>query len=836
VSAAQFLAEWTLRSSVLIGAGVLLLWAFRIKDSSIRLASWTAMLFASVAVPFLVSALPPLALPSLQIPASAAPLSRIAESPGPVQQMNNPAAALITRRSDDVGLRVPGPAPQRLGRVAATWSQPGVLVVYVLGASASLLRMLAGLTLSFRLRRSTTATGASAHGIEIRVSDRVSTPVTLGILRPVIVLPVDWREWDATTLQSVLAHERSHVQRRDPAVQVLSLLHRAALWHNPLTWYLHRQLVRAAEDASDDAAVTAAGDRTRYAEILLAFMQRKIGRWSTAGVPMARYGSTVQRIDRILDGTHVSHGVGRWTVAAIVTIGMTLACIAATAQSRPEFEVADVHLSPLRPDGRSVTVMEGGGGVRGGRYEIYEATLVDLIMTAYDVRSDAVLGGPSWLGLDRFDVIAKPPANASPDSVNAMLQALLADRFKLVARSDTRPMPAWVLSKGAGEPKLRRPSGTEKSGCRNVYELDRLSCRNVPLEAFIAWLREGPATTLPVVNSTRIDGSWDFDLDNLDLPRNRGVSEGNPILTSVDRQLGLRLAVQPVPQPVVLVNVVNRTPTPNLPGIERRLPPDPIEFEVAAIRPCDAIDPRRTQGDIGQRISPGGQLTTGCLPLRFHIINAWNIGSHVRFIANRVFPNMAQATDIQGAPAWMASRSFNIVAKAPIAMTQPLVNDVKYRAMLRNLLAERFKMKTHYEDRPVDVYTLVAPKPNLKKADPSNRTGCRSNGLVVGVATVITCQNVTMAQFVDELNRSFVISASGRRVVDETGMEGNWDVTLSYRTRPPAEPTPGVAPEPTDELSPFEAVEKQLGLKLTEAKRPMPVFVIDHIEENPTEN
>jgi uncharacterized protein (TIGR03435 family) len=831
------LAEWTLRSSILISAGALLLWAFRIKDPSIRLASWAAMLVASVVMPLLISTLPALVLPPLQMPASPTAVAQI-DSPGAVtRHMNNPPAILFTRRSDDLVLREPGPAPKRLGRVATTSWQSAVLAFYVVGASVLIVRMLAGLAMSLRLLRRTTATGTAIDGIDVRVSDRLSSPVTLGILRPVIVLPADWREWDANTLQSVLAHERSHVRRRDPAVQLLSLIHRAALWHNPLSWFLHQRLVRAAEDASDDAALIAAGDRARYAEILLAFMQRRVGRWAAAGVLMARYGSPVRRIDRILEGTHISHGVGRWSVAAIAALGMTLACVAATAQSRPEFEIADVHVSPLRPDGRSVTVMEGGGAVRSDRYEISNATLVELIMTAYDVRADAVIGGPSWLALDRFDVIAKPPAGASPTSVNAMLQALLGDRFKLIARPDTRPMPAWVLSKGSGAHKLRQPANTDESGCRNVYEYDRVSCRNVRLDAFIAWLREGPNTTLPVVNATGIDGNWDFDLDNLDLPRNRGVSERNPILESVARHMGLKLALEPVSQPVVLVESVNRTPTPNVPDIETRLPPDPVEFEVAAIRPCDAIDPRRTQGDIGQRISPSGQLTTGCQPLRMHIVSAWNIGSQVRAMGNMIFPNMAYTGEIQGAPAWMKSKSFNIVAKAPIPVTRPLVNDVKYRAMLRNLLVDRFKMKTHYEDRPVDVYTLIATKPNLKKADPSNRAGCRSNGLTAAAPTVIVCQNVTMAQFADELNRSFMIAGAGRRVVDETGIQGTWDVTLSYRTRPPAAPpAPSQAPDPTDELSPFEALEKQLGLKLSEAKRPMPVFVIDHIEENPTEN
>jgi uncharacterized protein (TIGR03435 family) len=836
VNTALFLAEWTLRSSMLIGAGALLLWMFRVKDPSVRLAAWIAALMGSLAMPVLTSSLPALRLPPIELPvlttasddlATPPPLTE--RTPEPRRRASTPAVATGNdSRREANRLDRPSASPRR-------WLFPA-LALYVIGAVVLIARMLRGLALSRRLRRRTARTGMTIDGIEIRVSTSISAPVTLGLLRPIIVLPVDWREWDAITLQSVLAHERSHVRRRDPAVQLLSLVHRAALWHNPLAWFLHQCIVRTAEDASDDAALAATGDRATYAEVLLRFMERGLARSSAVGVPMARYGSPVQRIDRILEGTVVSHGVGHWSGAAITAIGVSLACIAASAQARPEFEVADVRATPLRADGRASTVMEGGGAVRGGRYEIHNATLVDLIRTAFDIRTDAVIGGPSWLALDRFDVIAKVSDNASSDSVEPMLQSLLADRFELDAHRDTRPLPAWVLSKGATAPKLKPAAKSGEAGCRGVYELDRLSCRNVTLDTFVAWLREGPHTALPVMNSTGIEGSWDFDLDNLELSRSRGVSEGNPILGAVDRQLGLKLAIERVPQPVVVVNSVNRTPTRNLPGIETRLPPDPVEFEVASIRPCQMIDPRTTQGDTGQRISPSGQLTTGCQSLRMHIVSAWNIGSQVRAMANVIFPNMANTADIQGAPSWLGSRSFNIVAKAPVAVTRPLVNDAKYRAMLRNLLANRFKMKTHYENRPVDVYTLVATRPTLQKADPSSRTGCRSNGLVVGAPTFITCQNVTMAQLADELNRSWVIGTTGRRVVDETGIQGTWNLTLTYRVVPPAPPTPGAAPEPTGEVSPFEAIEKQLGLELREAKRPMPVFVIDHIEEMPTEN
>src|SRR5438094_651160 len=89
------------------------------------------------------------------------------------------------------------------------------------------------------------------------------------------------------------------------------------------------------------------------------------------------------------------------------------------------FEIADVHVSaPTRfPSGRAL--------LRGGRFEMRTATMVDLIRTAYGVDADRVLGGPSWLEMDRFDVIAKSPSKPNPETLKTMLQALLADRFKL---------------------------------------------------------------------------------------------------------------------------------------------------------------------------------------------------------------------------------------------------------------------------------------------------------------------------------------------------------------------------------------------------------------------
>ena len=161
-------------------------------------------------------------------------------------------------------------------------------------------------------------------------------------------------------------------------------------------------------------------------------------------------------------------------------------------------------------------------------------------------------------------------------------------------------------------------------------------------------------------------------------------------------------------------------------------------------------------------------------------------------------------------------------------------------------------MKTHYEERMVTAYTLVAAKPKLKKADPLTRTGCKlENGpLIANTGTfipplrVMTCLNITMAQFADQL-QSVTGAYVQYPVVDATDLEGGWDLSFSFSLMPPAN-QPGATPfnvpavteisDPTGETSLFNALDKQLGLKLEAQKRSYPAFVIDHIEEKPTDN
>jgi uncharacterized protein (TIGR03435 family) len=133
-----------------------------------------------------------------------------------------------------------------------------------------------------------------------------------------------------------------------------------------------------------------------------------------------------------------------------------------SAATPPAFDLAEIRA--IKDSARPYA---SGGILRGGRYDLRNATMLDMISIAYGVEGDKILGGPNWLEVDRFDVSAKAPASTPPETVNLMLQALLADRFKLVVHTDSKPMPVFVLSLGKGKPRLKE-AGDSGPRCQGV--------------------------------------------------------------------------------------------------------------------------------------------------------------------------------------------------------------------------------------------------------------------------------------------------------------------------------------------------------------------------------
>ncbi len=394
------------------------------------------------------------------------------------------------------------------------------------------------------------------------------------------------------------------------------------------------------------------------------------------------------------------------TSAAIACLSFAIS--AQTLTPPPTFTVADVHPSPHRasPEVR-------GGLLKDGHYILRDATMVDLITRAYKVDPVNVQGGPSWIEFDRYDIFAKAPATTSQDAASPMLRSLLAYRFKLTAHTAIKPSPAFVLSIGKTS-KLRQSDGSGQEGCQFIQPAKdappavardiRFSCHNYTMQALADFLRDvaSPYLTRPVVDATGLEGVWDFDIQwTYDPPH--GDADGTTIFTAVEKQLGLRLEAKDAPLPVVVIDTVAEKPTPNVANLDKLLPPPPpAEFEVAVIRPANP-DEKHFNIEIGR-----SNVAIHYATLQTLITFAWNTG-----------PGKVEAK-----PAWLDDVHYDISGKIamdsqsanPMARPDVDIDDVK--EMLRSLLADRFKMTSHSEERPAQVFALTAPNPKMKKADP----------------------------------------------------------------------------------------------------------------------
>ena len=202
-------------------------------------------------------------------------------------------------------------------------------------AVAFLVRYAIGMLLVHRLI-SKSLISKSTPLAEFRESESIAVPLTVGWLRPQILLPLEWREWDQAKLNAVLEHEGAHARRRDGLAAGLAGVNRCIFWFHPVAWWLERKLALLAELACDESCVAATGDRERYARLLLEMAQvvdGSHGRLRRHALTMAASSHIRQRIDSILeDGRTFSRGLSRTVRAALAlcAIPMVLAAGAIT--------------------------------------------------------------------------------------------------------------------------------------------------------------------------------------------------------------------------------------------------------------------------------------------------------------------------------------------------------------------------------------------------------------------------------------------------------------------------------------------------------------------------
>lgn len=227
------------------------------------------------------------------------------------------------------------------------------------------------------------------------------------------------------------------------------------------------------------------------------------------------------------------------------------------ATARPSFDVASI-----KP---SATTIGGRQGPPGGtlRYMpgkvIGNVTARRIITEAYHLTDYQVFGGPAWIDNDRFDIEAKAATADDETQLREMLQTLLADRFKLVLRRETKEMPVYALTVGKKGSKLSEAS-KESPGFQTIpvkagagdqggYRiLDRGT-----MQHFADTLSRVPSVDRLVLDRTGLEGTYVLNL----------LWEADEsITTAVQDQLGLKLEPQRATADVVYVDHVEK-PSPN---------------------------------------------------------------------------------------------------------------------------------------------------------------------------------------------------------------------------------------------------------------------------------
>lgn len=221
-------------------------------------------------------------------------------------------------------------------------------------------------------------------------------------------------------------------------------------------------------------------------------------------------------------------------------------------------------------------------------------------------------------------------------------------------------------------------------------------------------------------------------------------------------------------------------------------------FDAASVRP------NLTGANGGSLSRSGGRITVENFSLRECIAFAYGIAT-------------GRDYELSG-PAWLDTEKFDIAATFPTETSRDSV-----REMLQTLLAERFSLKTHRENRKFESYVLVVGKRGPKVREGS--TG--GDGAFIFGEDHVTVRSFSMSGFADRL--SGPVFKLGRPVVDMTGMKGVYDFTLNWAPD-------DASADARSGASIFTALQEQLGLKLEPRKIAFRILVVDHADKDPPNN
>jgi uncharacterized protein (TIGR03435 family) len=246
----------------------------------------------------------------------------------------------------------------------------------------------------------------------------------------------------------------------------------------------------------------------------------------------------------------------------------------------------------------------------------------------------------------------------------------------------------------------------------------------------------------------------------------------------------------------------------------------PQEFEVASVKKSQT-----TRG--GMMVEPSGRF----------VANGVSLLQLIRVAHG--FQGLQIRGQIIGGPSWLESARFDVEAKAAGKFTAGAEGTQQILAMLKSLLAERFRLKVHTETRQMSMYALVVARPDKKlgpKLRPST-VACPGPGEaptdtrwcgIRGGPGKLDAKGITLFELTVSLANFPAIS---RTIRDETGLEGRYDWQLEWVPTFVAAES-GVVENRSADNGPnlFTALQDQLGLKLQGIRGPVDVLVIDSVD------
>lgn len=447
---------------------------------------------------------------------------------------------------------------------ATHWVPIAILCAWACGfAIVALMRIRGWLRVRRMLRASVPVDlGASlvmATSMDVRSCAGLLEPGVVGFWRPVLLLP-DGIAGSLTPeqLEAVLAHELSHIHRRDNLTALIQMIVEAVFWFYPVVWWIGARLVEERERACDEAVLGLGGTPRDYADAILNVCKMYVESpvQCVAGISGADLKKRVVRIMKRSLGEKLTLGrkvlLSAAVIAAIaapVVFGLAAAQQDAAAPSaaeqraqeaalfgpdmkydvvsiRTEKPVAEIPVpsswagpvtiqSPFLPDGLA-----------------FRNATVGLMFNYFaypGIPSYLISGEPDWWKSERYDVLAKTNdavaeklQGLTPDQQRLarewMLQELLANRFKLKVHWETRQLPRYVMTLAKGGLKLEEaPPNEVFRGHRapdTGWILPEENGQEEGVSVTMAYLvrRYAPLLGRPVVDETGLTGHYDFKL------------------------------------------------------------------------------------------------------------------------------------------------------------------------------------------------------------------------------------------------------------------------------------------------------------------------------------